>query len=115
MTDLKQIELLNKAVQNYYKISLQDGNGLNELLQKITGLLYYLETVRANTHNLYESKIQEIVKSGESVSRATNEANVAYPEMYMLRRVMDAGYRVVDAIRTNISFLKEEMKNIKTQ
>jgi hypothetical protein len=27
----------------------------------------------------------------------------------------DAGYRVVDAIRTNISFLKEEMKNIKTQ
>jgi uncharacterized protein YicC (UPF0701 family) len=115
MTDLKQIELLNKAVQNYYKISLQDGNGLNELLQKITGLLYYLETVRANTHNLYESKIQEIVKSGESVSRATNEANVVYPEMYMLRRVMDAGYRVVDAIRTNISFLKEEMKNIKTQ
>jgi hypothetical protein len=28
-----------------------------------------------------------------------------------LRRIMDAGYRCSDAIRTNISFLKSEKRN----
>jgi hypothetical protein len=48
------------------------------------------------------------VLSGLSVARAENEAHVKVPEMYLLRRVMDAGYEVIGAIRTNISYLKSE-------
>jgi len=110
---IKQINLLNGFVKQYYVSSLQDGNELSQLLQKITGLLYYLESVRAETHNTYEVTVQQYVKEGSSVARAINEANVLIPEMYMLRRVMDAGYKIADAIRTNISFLKSEMQNIK--
>jgi len=32
--------------------------------------------------------------------------------MYKLRRLLESGYRVVDAMRTNISFLKSEMYNV---
>jgi hypothetical protein len=81
------------------------------LLQKITGLLYYLETERSKTHDLYENAVFKLVKGGSTVARAINEANVLYPEMYQLRRIMDGGYRIVDAIRTNISYLKSEKQS----
>ena len=105
---MKQIEDLNDCVSRYYNCNLQDGNELNYLLQKITGLLYYLESVRSTVHDSFENKVFNLVKQGNSVSRAVNESNVEFPMMYQLRRVMDAGYRITDAIRTNISYLKKE-------
>jgi hypothetical protein len=48
-----------------------------------------------------------------SVARAQVEADVRYPELYELRRTMDAAYTVVNAIRTNISYLKSEIHNSK--
>jgi hypothetical protein len=104
----KEIEDLNSYVKDYYKCDLQDGNQLSKLIQKITGLLYYLESERSAIHDLYENAVFKLVKGGSTVSRAVNEANVLYPEMYQLRRIMDGGYRIVDAIRTNISYLKSE-------
>jgi hypothetical protein len=106
----KQIEELNKYVGMYYSTKgvLQDGDKLSMLIQKITGLLYYLETERSKTHDLYENEVFNLVKGGASVARAVNESNVKYPEMYQLRRIMESGYRIVDAIRTNISYLKSE-------
>jgi hypothetical protein len=112
---MKEIETLNKYVNKYYNSNLQNGNELNELLQKITGLLYYLETVRAETHNEYELTVFDLVKQKFTVSRAINQANVEYPLMYQLRRIMDAGYKITDAIRTNISFLKSEKNNTNNQ
>jgi hypothetical protein len=110
---MKELEKLNDYVNQYYKCNRQDGETLMMLLQKITALLYYLETVRSEIHDAYESKVFELVKDGATVARAVNEANVTYPQMYQLRRIMDGGYRVVDAIRTNISYLKSEMQSSK--
>lgn len=111
MTADKQLRDLNTYVGRYYCSDLKNGDGLSVLLQKITGLLYYLETVRSEIHNQYETTVFELVKDGQSVSRATNQANVQYPEMYQFRRIMDAGYRIIDAIRTNISYLKSQRAN----
>tara|TARA_R110000751_G_scaffold290474_1_gene397121 strand:+ start:61 stop:405 length:345 start_codon:yes stop_codon:yes gene_type:complete len=108
MTLRDKIEDLNTYVDTYYESNLQDGNELSMLLQKITGLLFYLESVRSSTHDLFETKVFNLVKEKQSVSRAINEAHVEFPEMYQLRRIMDGGYRIVDAIRTNISYLKSE-------
>jgi len=110
-----QINDLNNYVDQYYKCNLQDGDELSMLLQKITGLLYFLETVRSSTHDQFETKVFNLVKDGSSVARAINEANVEFPEMYKLRHVMTAGYRIVDAIRTNISYLKSEKQSSKHQ
>lgn len=109
MTDpSEQITKLNKYVNKYYNCNRQDGNELSLYLQKITGLLYYLESVRSDVHDLYENEVHNLVKGGASVARAINEANVKYPMMYQLRRTMESGYRITDAIRTNISYLKSE-------
>jgi len=110
---MKEIEELNEYVNQYYKCDRTNGEELLLLQQKISGLLYYLETVRSQQHDAFESKVFELVQEGKSVARAVNEAHVTYPLMYKLRRIMDAGYRIVDAIRTNISYLKSEMNNIK--
>jgi len=115
MTFQTEIEDMNKYVNQYYKCDLQDGNELSTLIQKITGLLYFLETVRSSTHDLYETKVFNLVKDGASVSRAVNEANVEFPEMYQLRHIMTSGYKVVDAIRTNISYLKSERQSTNYQ
>jgi hypothetical protein len=109
---MKELDSLNNYVNQYYKCNRSDGETLLLLLQKITSLLYYLESVRSEIHDAYEGKVFELVKDGQSVARAVNEANVTYPQMYQLRRLMDAGYRIVDAIRTNISYIKNERSNI---
>jgi hypothetical protein len=46
-----------------------------------------------------------------TVARAINFAEVDVPELYMLRRLLDSGYRCSDSIRTHISFLKLEKRN----
>ena len=109
---MKEIDKLNDYVNRYYNCDRTNGDELLLLQQKITGLLYYLETVRSEIHDAFESKVFELVQEGNSVARAVNEAHVSYPQMYQLRRVMDAGYRIVDAIRTNISYLKSEMNTV---
>ena len=108
---MKELNDLNKYVNEYYRCNLTDGNQLSRLLQKITGLLYYLESVRSDVHNAFETNVFNMVKEKSTVARATNAAHVEFPQMYQLRRIMDAGYRVADAIRTNISYLKSERVN----
>jgi hypothetical protein len=84
---------------------------LTELLRGLTGHLYTLEQSRAEYHDQYEKVVYKLVNEGASVARATNEANVLIPEMYMLRRIMDAAYANVDSLRTIISFKKQEFMN----
>lgn len=112
MDHSKQIEKLNEYINTYYKSSLDNGQQLNYLLKKITSLLYFLETVRSDVHSAWQDKVFELTQDGGSVNRAENEAHVAYPQMYQLRHIMTAGYRVCDSIRTNISYLKSEMNTI---
>lgn len=111
MEGQKQIEQLNEWVKRYYNANLQDGETLTLCLQKITALLYYLETLRSEVHDAFQSKIYELTKEGNSVARSENEAHVELPQMYQLRHIMQAGYRIADSIRTQISFLKQEKLN----
>lgn len=108
---MKELEDLNKYINEYYTCNLTDGNQLNRLLQKITGLLYYLETVRSECHDAFETHVFNEVKNKKTVARAVNEAHVTYPQMYQLRRVMESAYKVVDALRSNLSYLRAEMNN----
>lgn len=110
----EQLEKLNIHVNDYH-VSKLDGHRLAVLLQKITGILFYLETIRSEQHALFEANVFGLTQKGSSVARAVNEAHVNHPLMYRLRRIMDAGYRITDAIRTNISYLKSEKSNTNIQ
>ena len=90
---------------------IMNGKELNNLLKELTTGLYYLETIRTTAQKHYEGIIHNKVNEGFSVARATNQANVEIPEMYKLRRILESGYRVVDSMRTNISFIKSELHN----
>ena len=105
------LERIAELIEEYNKTNIFDGNKLNEQLKELTSRLYYIETIRTKAHEDYEKVIHTKVAEGFSVARATNQANIEVPEMYQLRRLLESGYRVVDAMRTNISFLKSEMYN----
>ena len=108
-------EVLNKIatiIEQYNNTDILNGRQLNKQLKELTSSLYYIETIRSKAHQDYEAAIHTKVKEGFSVARATNEANVEVPEMYKLRRLLESGYRVCDAMRTNISFLKSEIHNV---
>lgn len=108
----KTLSELTEYIQAYDDIALNDGDGLNHLLQKINISLFYLETERANFKKAYEMKVFDLTTNKKmTVARAINFAEVDVPELYLLRRIMDSGYRISDAIRTNISFLKYERSN----
>ena len=64
-----------------------------------------------SVHNEFQINIDQLIEEGNSVSRATNKTHVDYPAMYQLRHLMKAGYEVLGMIRTNISFLKQEMSS----
>tara|TARA_R110000751_G_scaffold95184_1_gene185981 strand:+ start:178 stop:516 length:339 start_codon:yes stop_codon:yes gene_type:complete len=106
----EQIIKLNDYINKYYKTDL-DGVTLNELGKNISALLYYLESVRSEIHNEFQIQIDNLIDEGNSVARATNKTHVLYPAMYQLRHLMKAGYEVLGMIRTNISFIKQEMNN----
>jgi len=108
-------EVLNQIaniIELYNDTDVFNGKELNKQLKELTARLYYIETIRTKAHKKFEFVIHEKVKEGFSVARATNEANVEVPEMYQLRRLLESGYRVCDAMRTNISFIKSEIHNV---
>lgn len=95
-------------VDSYDQVALNDGESMSQILQKLTVTLFYLETERAGFKKQFEQIVYDLTSDKMSVARALNIAETKVPELYLLRRVMDSAYRVCDAIRTNISFLKNE-------
>ncbi len=88
-----------------------DPGYLLDLLRGLSAHLYTLEECRADYHKKYEEIIFNEVKKGKSVNQAKNLAETKVPELYMLRRIMEAAYRNVDAIRTTISYKKYEIES----
>lgn len=116
---IEQIERLYQLVMDY-ELGNDNPHKLVVLQKQITTTLFYLETERAKVHDKYKRLVFDLTrKNGNekpmSVAQATTEADVKHPEMYQLRRIMDAGYKVADAIRTHISFLKSERHHSQTQ
>ena len=109
----EQLQLITKCIEWFKENSKRtiDVNKLINVYSQITTSLFYLETIRANYHEQYEKIVFDLVSDGRSVASAVNEANVKVPELYLLRRVMDAAYRNTDAMRTIISFAKKEIAN----
>ena len=107
----KALEHITESVKAYRKAGINDGDKLVRILQQITATLYYLENERAKVHDKFQVRINELILEGNSVSRSENMAHAEIPEMYLFRRIMDSGYKVVDAIRTQVSWIKSEKQS----
>jgi hypothetical protein len=107
MTDhlTKWLNAYDKEVEKYASLQWNDRAELNTLLKRLTIILSQLEHERSEAH----TKHNEILFSFDgAVNRAIIQANHDVPELYLLRRIMDAGYEIVGAIRSNISSLNKE-------
>ena len=107
----KAIDILSDNIMKYRQSQQVSGDEICEYMRQISGILFYLETERAMYHDSFQNKVNELVLAGDSVARSENKAHVEVPEMYKLRRIMDSAYSVLDAMRSQLSWLKQE-KNI---
>jgi hypothetical protein len=112
MTDFdKAINHIGNQIKAYRECGINDGNQLVEHLKQISATLFFLEKHRAQVHKDWQAALNRLVLEGMSVSKAENETHVKHPEMYLLRRIMDSAYTTIDAIRTQISWIKSEKSN----
>ena len=106
---------LNKIsnVINWYEgANIKHLEELNKALKVITSNMYLLELERAKYHEKHQDIMYELTNNQDKpVSKAEIVANKNVPELYLLRRVMNAAYRCSDSIRTNISYMKKELSN----
>ncbi len=108
----QQLDYLTSQIQLYKETDPIDGNQFVEILQQVTSTLYFLEGERAIFHDKYQTIINQMVLSGSSVNKAENEAAVKVPEMYKLRHVLTSAYECVNAMRSQISWIKQERNSI---
>ena len=107
------LEDLNRVVMDYYALAdvleFKDAEKLSGLLKNLSSLLFFLEGHRVHAQERHNAILhQEIYENEKSVSGSEVIASKKVPELYRLRRIMTSGYKIQDAIRTNISFLKSE-------
>lgn len=101
----KWLVTYDNEVEKYSKLEWNNRAELNTLLKRITIILSQLEHERSEAH----TKHNDIMFHFEGpANRAKITADHDVPELYLLRRVMEAGYEIVGAIRSNISSLNKE-------
>lgn len=101
-----------RIVDEYAKVNILDGLTLNNLLRdatvnqaRITNELTILE----NQHN---NKIQALIITGASHAKAKNTIDAEMTDYIKLKRIADSVETTINAIRTNISYIKSERANV---
>jgi len=105
--DFKQLlNELTTIINTYESMTIKDGYKLSIMLKSLTCNLFYLEGFRSEYHEQHNDILYNWTGS---VASGQIEADKKVPELYMLRRIMNAGYKCVESLRSNISFIKKEM------
>lgn len=90
------------------RLSFNDTVELSAIMKNLSSDLFFLEKHRDSASRKHNSILHSHISEGSAVSKAEIIANEQCPELYMLRRIMTSAYKTLDAIRSNISFLKQE-------
>jgi hypothetical protein len=94
----------NAIIDTYHSLQWNEGDKISELMKNLSVVLSHLEHLRNSYHNMW---IGESMKEN-GVSAGERRANKEVPQLYQLRRIMTAGYRILDSMRSNISYIKHE-------
>lgn len=104
------LRLVTRAIEEYEGNTTITGDQICEHLQVISSHLFFLEVFRSD----YHSKWNNIMYNFQgAVSRAEIEANEQVPELYMLRRILGAANKTMDAMRSQLSAMKHEINSLK--
>ena len=102
---ISHLNNVTKIIDKYNNLTINSGAELSILLKDLTCELFYLEKFRSDYQEVHNNIMYNFKGS---VAASKIEAGSKVPELYMLRRVMNASYRCVDALRSNISYIKKE-------
>lgn len=96
---------ITEIIDTYNSLSIPDALSVSGLLKELSSELFFLEKHRSD----YFNKHSEIMfKETTSAAKARIKADYEVPEIYLLRRVMNAAYRVCDSMRSTISSINKE-------
>lgn len=106
MKDLEGIlNSITELIEHYESGAWVSVDELRQMLRELTSNIYYLtkEDIEAyRAHN-------EILHSFDgSVARAQIEADKSIPELRMTRKIIASANRVADAMRSELSIIKNE-------
>lgn len=92
------------TVENYNKCSFTDGLTIISLMKDLSVILSFL----AHQKSLFHDKWIGVTLEENSVAAGERKANKEVPELYHLRVILNTGYKILDTMRSNISYLKSE-------
>lgn len=108
----KALENIAENIKKYRQMKTFNGEELLVCLQQIVGTLHYLEGQRSEAHKTWTARVYHYaVVEGEPVSKAELKANEEVKELYQLRHIMNSGYKCVEAIRSTLSWLRNEKQS----
>jgi hypothetical protein len=107
----KQLDELNEIVNSFYKVVPQ-GAALCDMLRRSTALIYFLETYRSEVHKNWIATYHATEGTNAAKER---QADKDHPELYLLRRVIPSANKVVEAMRSNLSYLKTELSQLNAE
>ena len=107
----EHLDKITQVITWYEDAELKHLMDLNRALTVLSSNLYHVEVERSKYHDKFQRRIYELTANKMTVSRAENQTHKEIPEMYKLRHIMTSAYKVVEAIRSQLSWLKTEKHN----
>ena len=107
-------ELLNEisqSIQEYKdldnKLDFKQCETLTNLMKDLSANLFFLENHLNDSRQEYYSTIVKLLKN-HSATEAEKRAKDLHPDKRMLERYTTSAYKVLDSVRSHLSFLKNE-------
>ena len=112
-------EILKEVEQIITDYKTMNSDNINivmiiDMARNLAWNLFYLETYRSDIYKKFEGQKYILTKEvpgkkSMPMNKAENECNFRYPEMYQIRRFMEGAYKVLEMMRTDISYAKSEL------
>lgn len=103
---------INACIEEYRDMDdtlvFNDAQKLSAIMKNLSSNLFFLERNRDEISRDFYTTIHNLKMSGESATGSEKEAKYQHPEKRQIDRYITSAYKVLDAIRSNISYLKHE-------
>ena len=104
------IKMVQDLQQDYLEVDPMNGNEINRIYTQLSAVLPNLVELKCQFKDSYEAQYFES-KKGKSIRDAENETHREVPEYYYLKEVINVNYRLCDAMKSNLSFIKHEQNH----
>jgi hypothetical protein len=103
------VQTITQVIEDFNETTDHHPEGLLTMGNTLASNMFFLEKYRATAHTAYEATIYSLRQQNEKANAATNTANVKHPELYMLRRLIEASERVHIQISVQLKWLHAEL------